>query len=252
MMCAASFSAIYLGPKCGQAKQTPLVVWPHGGPHSAFANSFALEPSVLVSLGFAIVFVNYRGSTGHGQATVDFLPGRVGDADVKDCVLATNKCLETFPWLNSERLALVGGSHGGFLIHHLSGQYPDMFRAVVSRNPVIDCASMNVVSDIPDWCAVEAGSCYTQKGPVDNELLVRMRQVSPIEHAHRIKAPTFLMLGIKDLRVPMSQGMELYYRLKANNVPVKLNVYDDNHSISSVPNEMDDIINSALWLIKYT
>lgn len=48
-------------------------------------------------------------------------------------------------------MALVGGSHGGFLVTHISGQHPDMFKAVVARNPVIDVASMSIISDIPDW-----------------------------------------------------------------------------------------------------
>lgn len=148
---AGNFTAIYLGPKTADNESVPLIVWPHGGPHSAFFNTFALEPAVLVSLGFAIVFVNYRGSTGAGQAGIDFLLGRVGDADVKDCALATRKCCQLFTWLDPNRMALVGGSHGGFLVHHLSGQYPDMFKAVVSRNPVADVSSMSIVSDIPDW-----------------------------------------------------------------------------------------------------
>lgn len=52
-------------------------------------------------------------------------------------------------------------------------------------------------------------------------MLLAMRKASPIQHAHKIKAPTYLMLGSKDLRVPCSQGLELYYRLKANGIPTK-------------------------------
>lgn len=152
---------------------------------------------------------------------MEFLLGRVGDADVKDCVLAAQECCKQFPWINPNKLVLNGGSHGGFLVHHLSGQYPDMFKAVLSRNPVTDIAAMSVTSDIPDWCAVEAGSNYTQKGPVDDELFMRMRKKSPIQYVHQVKAPTFLMIGSKDLRVPPSQGIEFYHRLKANKVPVK-------------------------------
>lgn len=77
--------------------------------------------------------------------------GRVGKSDVYDCVLATNEATKKFPCLNPNQLILVGGSHGGFLVTHLSGQYPEMFKAVIARNPVIDIASMSIVSDIPDW-----------------------------------------------------------------------------------------------------
>lgn len=79
-----------------------------------------------------------------------YLPGKIGDADVKDCVLATKEVIEKFP-INAEKCVLLGGSHGGFLVTHLSGQYPDLYKAVVSRNPVIDIASMNNSTDIPDW-----------------------------------------------------------------------------------------------------
>lgn len=197
-----TFTAIYLGPKDGANKSTNLIVWPHGGPHSAFANNFSLEATLFLSMGFAILFVNYRGSTGAGQDSVEFLLGKIGQSDVSDCVLATESALQKYPFLNPDGLVLFGGSHGGFLVTHLSGKYPDMFKAVVARNPVIDVASMSIISDIPDWCYVEAGSAYTQVGKPSEDLLLAMRKASPIEHAHKVKAPTMLQIGSKDLRVP--------------------------------------------------
>ncbi|CAH1156028.1 unnamed protein product [Phaedon cochleariae] len=242
------FNAIYVGPKTGQEKTVPLVVWPHGGPHSAFANFFFLEAAISLYFGHALLLVNFRGSLGSGQASVDFLPGRIGASDVADCVLATDAALERFPWLDGARVALKGGSHGGFLVAHLSGQHPDKYRAVVARNPVIDVASMSIISDIPDWCYVEAGKEYSQEGEIDNEILTEMRKVSPIVHAHKVKAPTLLLIGSKDLRVPASQGTDYYLRLKANGVTTRMNLYEDNHPLGTVPNEMDTIINSLLWI----
>ncbi|KAH0814416.1 hypothetical protein GEV33_008374 [Tenebrio molitor] len=242
-----TFTAIYLGPKDGANKSTNLIVWPHGGPHSAFANNFSLEATLFLSMGFAILFVNYRGSTGAGQDSVEFLLGKIGQSDVSDCVLATESALQKYPFLNPDGLVLFGGSHGGFLVTHLSGKYPNMFKAVVARNPVIDVASMSIISDIPDWCYVEAGSAYTQVGKPSEDLLLAMRKASPIEHAHKVKAPTMLQIGSKDLRVPPHQGLEYYTRLKANGVKVRLNLYDDNHPLAQIPNEMDNLINSLLW-----
>lgn len=88
---------------------------------------------------------------GSGQKSIEFLPGKIGTADVADCIQATDTIIEKFPWINPASMVLVGGSHGGFLVAHLSGQYPDKFKAVVARNPVIDVASMSIISDIPDW-----------------------------------------------------------------------------------------------------
>lgn len=245
------FNAIYLGPEKGADKTVPLIVWPHGGPHSAYGNYLFLEEAVFLSFGYAILLINYRGSIGAGQKSVNFLPGKVGTSDVADCILATDTALKKYPHLNPDALCLVGGSHGGFLVAHLSGQYPDKFKAVVARNPVIDVASMSIISDIPDWCYVEGGEEYTQIGEVSEDILIKMRRASPIVHAHKVKAPTLLQIGSKDLRVPPHQGTDYYHRLKANNATVSMNLYDDNHPLGTVPNEMDNIINTLLWLEKY-
>lgn len=98
-----------------------------------------------------MLLVNYRGSTGAGEDSLRYLLGKVGTCDVADCMLATHATLDSNPVLDPQRVALVGGSHGGFLVTHLSGQHPASFRCVVARNPVIDVASMSVTSDIPDW-----------------------------------------------------------------------------------------------------
>lgn len=114
---------MYFGPKSGADKSHPLVVAIHGGPHGSYSNLFLLESAVLALLGFAILQVNYRGSTGMGADNIEFLQGRVGDVDVKDCVKAVEDALKKYPWLDASRVAISGGSHGGFLVAHLSGQY---------------------------------------------------------------------------------------------------------------------------------
>lgn len=166
--------------------------------------------------------INYRGSIGAGQDSVNFLLGRIGSSDVADCIQATDLAFSKYPWLDPNRAVLVGGSHGGFLVTHLSGQYPDKFKAVVARNPVIDVAPMSIISDIPDWSFLEATATeYTQIGEPNSEHLLKMREVSPIQHAHKVKAPTLLQIGSKDLRVPPSQGLEYYHRLRANGITAK-------------------------------
>ncbi|KAM3964471.1 acylamino-acid-releasing enzyme isoform 2-T2 [Aphomia sociella] len=244
-----SFSAIYFGPE-GENKKLPLIVWPHGGPHSNFVNAFSLEAALFNVLGFASLQINYRGSTGAGQASVSCLLKHVGDYDVKDCKYATDEALRRYP-IDPKKICLSGGSHGGFLVTHLSGQYPDTYSVVVTRNPVIDVASMFNSTDIADWCAVEAGYEFKESGPVSEEELLAMRRCSPLAHAHRVRAPTALMLGSGDKRVPHYQGLEYSRRLKANGVPTRVYMYDDNHSLSSLTAEMDNLINGAHWFLQH-
>ncbi|KAI5716301.1 hypothetical protein M8J76_004216 [Diaphorina citri] len=252
-----SFSALYFGPKSGQAKSTPLVVLPHGGPHSSYTNSYSLGAAFFAQVGYAVLLINYRGSTGAGDASVRFLPGKVGDTDVKDCMRATQRVWDQYAHIDTARTVLFGGSHGGFLVTHLSGQYPTSFRAVSTRNPVVDLQTAAFTSDIIDWAAVESGFDYASlDASSDQERLTqvfnRMRQMSPLAHIDKIKIPTLLLIGKKDLRVPPSQGVHFYHRLKANNVTTKLLYYDDNHSLSTLPAEMDSLINSVIWFHDHT
>ncbi|XP_046424381.1 acylamino-acid-releasing enzyme-like [Neodiprion fabricii] len=247
------FNSIYFGPKTGDAASTPLIVTPHGGPHSSYANSFSVENTVLALLGFGILQVNFRGSTGMGSKNVEFLQGKVGTADTLDCVSATREALEKYPWLDASRMGLSGGSHGGFLVAHLSGQYPNLYRSVVARNPVIDIAAMFTISDIPDWCPAVTGFSYHESvpQPLGTEMFVKMFESSPIIHADKVRAPTLMLIGTNDLRVPSSQGKLWYQRLKAINVVTKMLVYEDNHQLSSGPIEIDNIINTVLWHLEH-
>lgn len=249
------FNFIYFGPKTGEDKSVPLLITPHGGPHSNYVNMFTLDHSMFVLAGFAVVQVNYRGSTGMGSKNVEYLQGKVGDVDVKDCVTATYEALKRYPWLDPSRIACCGGSHGGFVVTHLSGQYPDLYKAVVARNPVIDIAAMFTISDIPDWCAAEINYLFDEKNVTESNLMeicAKMFSCSPIIHAHKVKAPTLLCIGTDDLRVPPSQGKLWYHRLNARDVKTKMLVYEDNHPLSSGTAEIDNIINACLWLLEHT
>ena len=120
-------SAILMCPE--SPEKLPLVLWPHGGPHSAVMSTFMSQAYFFNLLGYAVLFVNYRGSLGAGTDSVASIMGNVGDTDVEDCRAALERCLEEHPGrVASDHVYLMGGSHGGFLVTHLVGQYPDMFK----------------------------------------------------------------------------------------------------------------------------
>jgi len=153
--------------------------------------------------------------------------------------------------VDSKRLAICGGSHGGFLTGHCLGQYPDLFKAACMRNPVTNIASMITSTDIPDWCVIETCGLGTYDwseftGPSADQL-AEMYSKSPIAHVKNVKTPTLIALGAKDLRVPPCQGLE-YYHILRRNVPTKLLLYDDcDHPIGAVGSKADNWINIKRW-----
>lgn len=167
------YDATHFGEK---QSRMPIVLVPHGGPHSVTSHAFvASYASVCLSLHCAVLHVNYRGSIGFGDDSLNSLLGRVGTADVADMMQALHHVLRldaeqlqddaiVHPHVleeldlsvlpvssvfDTQRIAVVGGSHGGFLGAHLCAQFPEVFRAAALRNPVIDMPSMLQVTDIP-------------------------------------------------------------------------------------------------------
>lgn len=228
---------------------TPLVVFIHGGPHSQFPAEWNCTTAGLTQLGFAVLMVNYRGSTGFGQDSILSLIGQIGSQDVKDVQRAVLTALQSDVTLDPKRLAVIGGSHGGFLSCHLLGQYPEFYRAGAARNPVINAATLLGTSDIVDWRYTSAGFQYSYDQIPTAEALTAMLQKSPITHAAQIKAPVLLMLGGRDRRVSPHQGLELYKALKSRASPVRLLWFpEDGHSLSRVDTQADCFLNTALWL----
>ncbi|CAF93359.1 unnamed protein product, partial [Tetraodon nigroviridis] len=259
------FGAILVKPSGSSSDgRLPLVVFVHGpsalavcpltregarGPHSQFPAEWNSTTAGLVRLGFAVLMVNYRGSTGFGQDGILSLIGRIGSQDVKDVQRAVLAALQADATLDPRRVAAIGGSHGGFLSCHLVGQYPGFYRACALRNPVINAATLLGTSDIVDWRYTSAGLQYSHQQTPTAEALAAMLEKSPITHAAQIKAPVLLMLGGRDRRVAPHQGLELYRALKSRASPVRLLWFpEDGHSLSRVDTQADCFLNTALWL----
>ncbi|KAK6161473.1 hypothetical protein DH2020_004854 [Rehmannia glutinosa] len=231
------FEAIYVSSKSKSRKpdvHDPLIVILHGGPHSVSLSSFSKSSAFLASLGYSLLIVNYRGSLGFGEEALQSLPGKIGSQDVNDVLTAIDYAIDN-RLADPSKIAVLGGSHGGFLTTHLIGQAPDKFAAAAARNPVCNLALMVGTSDIPDWCFFEAygsegKSIFTESPSAEHHATLYNK--SPISHISKVKTPTLFLLGAQDLRVPICTGIQYARALKEKGVETKVIVFpNDVHSI---------------------
>lgn len=253
----------------------PVILELHGGPHGNSPVMYRHMCDFWAALGFAIVTVNYRGSTGFGIKALESLIGKVGTQDVYDCHYALCYLLEKSSRLglslDKSRVHCSGGSHGGFLVTHLIAQFPGFYKSMVTRNPVTNLSSVFYTSDIQDWGLACAGiqrfeSIHTSQKLQNSKdklpplspdarlaILSKLWQHSPVSNdLSKVTTPSLFGLGGKDKRVPPNQGLEYRATISSYGVPTQLLWYpEDSHPLGSVEAFGDFAVNWGLWLLKH-
>lgn len=227
----------------GNAK-LPVVHRIHGGPHGMFGYSFSDINELLVSEGYAVVFINPRGSTGYGQKFADGTYQAWGGGDYKDLMLGMDAALEKFPFLDPDRLGVTGGSYGGFMTNWVITQ-TDRYKAAVTVASVSNLISFYGTSLYQLLIETEFNGL-----PWKNyELLWHF---SPLSHIDQVKTPTLILHGENDNDVPITQAEEFYIALRKLEVPTRFVRYpNEGHGVRQ-PKHRDhyhqEIIN---WFNKY-
>jgi dipeptidyl aminopeptidase/acylaminoacyl peptidase len=183
------------------ARPSPLIVNPHGGPRAADYRSFDLYTQFLLTRGYSVLQVNYRGSTGRGRAFVEALYGDWGGAEQADVATGLEHVLATREWVDEDHVAVFGGSYGGYSAYWQLVQYPALYDAGIAWIGVTDLTDM-YENTMPHF-RTELMEKYLGSPDDDPDLY---RERSPVTHVGNLSDPLLIVHGVNDRRVPVSQA----------------------------------------------
>jgi len=184
----------------------PAVLDIHGGPKSKFGDSLMFEHQLYASNGYAVIYLNIRGSGGYSQEFGD-IRGEWGIWDYEDLIAGVKKALELYPWLDKERLGITGLSYGGFMTNWVI-THNDMFRTAISQNSISSWTAFFGTSDIGFHFTPE------QVGGNPWSNLNTYVDKSPITYANRVDTPVLFVHSWNDYRCWIDQSIEFYTALK--------------------------------------
>jgi dipeptidyl aminopeptidase/acylaminoacyl peptidase len=223
-------------PAGREAKDLPLVVNPHGGPWARDEWGFNPEVQLLANRGYAVLQMNFRGSTGYGREfwAASFKQwGKTMQNDITDGVEWLTKSGKVDP----ARVAIYGASYGGYATLAGITYTPDLYAAAVDYVGVSDLFTFQ--RTIPPYWAPFRAMMFEMVGdPVKDSLL--LDEASPARHADRIKTPLFIAQGANDPRVVKAESDQMVAALKAQGVDVEYMVKDnEGHGFHNEENRFD-------------
>ncbi|MBA0052631.1 S9 family peptidase [Streptomyces sp. AJS327] len=201
----------------------PTVFELHGGPTHHDSDSFAGQPAAWVDHGFAVVRVNYRGSTGYGREWTDALKHRIGLIELEDVDAVRRWAVES-GLADPARLVLAGGSWGGYLTLLGLGTQPEVWALGLAAVPVAD-----YVTAYHDEMEGLKAMDRTLLGGTPEEVPERFAASSPLTYVDQVRAPVFISAGVNDPRCPIRQIDNYVERLVAREAPHEVYRYDAGH-----------------------
>ncbi|WEB45801.1 prolyl oligopeptidase family serine peptidase [Streptomyces yunnanensis] len=201
----------------------PTVFEIHGGPTWHDSDAFASSPAAWVDHGFAVVRVNYRGSTGYGRAWTDALKHRVGLIELED-IAAVREWAIASGLADPQRLVLAGGSWGGYLTLLGLGTQPDAWALGLAAVPVAD-----YVTAYHDEMEALKAMDRTLLGGTPEEVPERFEASSPLTYVDAVRAPVYISAGVNDPRCPIQQVENYVQRLEKRGHPHEVYRYDAGH-----------------------
>jgi dipeptidyl aminopeptidase/acylaminoacyl peptidase len=217
-------------------EKVPALLWIHGGPGGQTRLNYNPTIQHLVNHGYAILAVNNRGSSGYGKSFFAADDLKHGDADLKDCV-GSKKLLATLPYVDMDKIGIMGGSYGGYMTMAALAFTPEEFKVGVNLFGVTNWP--RTLKSVPSWWESFRKALYLELGDPYAADSMKLYDKSPLFHADKITKPFIVLQGSNDPRVLQVESDEIVAAAKKNGVPVEYVIFpDEGHGFAKKENNI--------------
>src|ERR1700752_2760546 len=220
-------------------KKYPLILSVHGGPAGQYGVDWYHEFQVYAAKGYAVVFTNPRGSTGYGQKFERGIVGEWGGKDYLDVMNGVDAAIKRYPWIDTERMVITGGSYGGFMTNWIMS-LTNRIKAAVTLRSVVNFISDEGTRDGAYGHTPDFGGDLFEKFDLYWDR-------SPLKYAKNVKTPTLILHSDNDFRVPIEQGEQWFRALKHFGVTTEIVMFPrENHNLTRT-GEPKHLVESMNW-----
>nr|WP_225444700.1 S9 family peptidase [Pseudomarimonas arenosa] len=217
-----------------QGQKYPVAYIIHGGPQGSMGNNFHYRwnPQTYAGQGWAVVFIDFHGSTGYGQAFTDSISQDWGGKPLEDLQKGWAAALAKYDFLDGDRACALGASYGGFMVNWIAGVWTQPWRCLVSHSGVFDQRMMGYATEelwFTEW--ENGGSPYQVPGNYE--------KFNPVTRVSQWQVPMLVIHGQLDFRIPVEQSLAVFHALQRRGVDSKFVYYpDENHWILKPANSV--------------
>jgi dipeptidyl aminopeptidase/acylaminoacyl peptidase len=216
----------------GARTRLPVIVSVHGGPEGQEQPTFNPNYQYFLSRGYAVLAPNVRGSTGYGKTYTHLDDVAKREDSVKDLAAAV-EWLKTEGGADERRIAIMGGSYGGYMTLAAITLYPDLWAAAIEMFGIA-----NFETNLKNTSGYRRKQREREYGTLDKDLAF-LKSISPIYRVDRIRAPLLVFQGKNDPRVPYTEAEQIVKALRTRNAPVEYTLFDDEgHGFVKLANRL--------------
>ncbi|HEX7816092.1 S9 family peptidase [Dyella sp.] len=231
-----------------RGKKYPVAFIIHGGPQGAMTNSWSYRwnAQTYAGQGFAVVTINFHGSTGYGQAFTESISGDWGGKPLEDLKTGWKAALDKYSFLDGNRACALGASYGGYMVYWIAGVWNQPWKCLVDHDGVFDARAMYY--DTEELWFEEKENGGTQFEHPEN-----YEKFNPVNHVKDWRVPMLVVHSGKDFRIPDTQGLGAFTALQRRGIPSQLLHFpDENHWVLKPQNSVQWHETVNAWLKQWT